>query len=78
MQDWDLAEARARHALEEVDTARTQVLGALGVQWRSAAGRAYRSRLEDCLRQLDAVPRELEEALAAIRRGRESPTVAGP
>lgn len=78
MHDWDVAEVRARHALEEVDTARTQVLGALGVQWRSAAGRAYRNRLAECLRELDAVPRELEEALVAIRRGRDSPPVAGP
>ncbi|HXD27902.1 MAG TPA: hypothetical protein VN621_03985 [Arthrobacter sp.] len=78
MQDWDLAAARTRHALEEVDTARAHVLAALGVQWRSAAGSAYRDRLEDCLRQLDAVPRELEEALAAIRSGRDSPPVAGP
>lgn len=78
MQDWDLAEARAQHALEEVSHARAQVLAALGVRWRSPAGMAYRRRLEDCLRQLDAVPRELEDALAVVRRGREQALVDGP
>lgn len=70
MQDWDLMEGRTRQALVEVSGARAQLLSALGMQWRSPAGVVYRRRLEECLGRLDALPRELEEVLAAIQQGR--------
>lgn len=71
VQNWDLLEGRARHALSELSGVRAQLLSALGVQWRSPAGIAYRRRLEDCLGRLDGIPRELEDVLAAVQQGRQ-------
>lgn len=65
-------ETRTRLALGEVSEARGQVMAALNVQWRSPAGMAYRRRLETCLGELDALPRELENALAEMVRERVS------
>ncbi|WP_417218480.1 hypothetical protein [Arthrobacter sp.] len=78
MQNWDLLEARARQALGELSCARAALLSACGVQWRSPAGAAYRRRLEESLGQLDAIPRELEDALAAVQQGRAHSVVDGP
>ncbi len=64
--DREVMEARTRLALGEVSEARGQLLAALNVDWRSPAGMAYRRRLEACLGQLDALPRELESALVAF------------
>lgn len=78
MQNWDQLEARTRHALAELSGVRAELLSALGVQWRSPAGAAYRRRLEESLGRLDAIPRELEDVLAAVQQGRERSAVDGP
>lgn len=78
MYNWDLLEGRTRHALAELSGARAELLSALGVQWRSPAGAAYRRRLEECLGRLDAIPRELEDALAAVQQGKERAGVGPP
>lgn len=70
--DREVMEARTRLALGEVSEARGQVMAALNVDWRSPAGMAYRRRLEACLGQLDALPRELEDALVAFVSERAS------
>lgn len=71
-------ETRARLALGEVSEVRGQVMAALNVQWRSPAGMAYRRRLETCLGELDALPRELENALFELVHERTSAVEGAP